>query len=302
MEADVRRSCASGLRRPASRSRPSTRARTTTSTWTGSRGRTAPGRSWPPGASRCPRATRRIPPTPRPSTGSATARTLLLEMIRDHGVEPYEGSVRYVRAARDAGLRRAVVSSSANCRDVLVAAGIDDLFEARIDGIVAEREHLRGKPAPDTFLAGAKALGLAPARGRGVRGRPGRGGGGPGRAASATSWGWTASGRRTALKAPRRRRRRRGSRRAAGPLMIRQSTFRSSRGPCGRQAGPDLLAQTESVFALSNGHIGLARQPGRGGAARPAGDLPQRGLRAAPAALRRGRLRLSRSPGRPSST
>ncbi len=62
-----------------------------------------------------------------------------------------------------AGLRRAVVSSSANCRDVLVAAGIEDLFEARIDGIVAQREHLPGKPAPDTFLAGARALGLAPA-------------------------------------------------------------------------------------------------------------------------------------------
>jgi beta-phosphoglucomutase family hydrolase len=88
---------------------------------------------------------------------------LLLEMIRTQGVEPYEGSVRYVRAVRDAGLRRAVVSSSANARDVLVAAGIDDLFEARIDGIVARREQLRGKPAPDTFLAGAKALGLTPA-------------------------------------------------------------------------------------------------------------------------------------------
>ena len=67
--------------------------------------------------------------------------------IREDGVEAYEGSVRYVRAARDAGLRRAVVSSSANCRDVLIAAGIEDLFEARIDGVVAKREHLRGKPA-----------------------------------------------------------------------------------------------------------------------------------------------------------
>ena len=59
---------------------------------------------------------------------------ILLEMIRTQGVEPYEGSVRYARAAREAGLRRAVVSSSANAHDVLVAAGIDDLFEARIDG------------------------------------------------------------------------------------------------------------------------------------------------------------------------
>jgi beta-phosphoglucomutase family hydrolase len=87
---------------------------------------------------------------------------ILLEMIRTQGVEAYEGSVRYVRAAREAGLRRAVVSSSANCHDVLVAAGIDDLFEARIDGVTARKEHLRGKPAPDTFLAGAKALGLEP--------------------------------------------------------------------------------------------------------------------------------------------
>jgi beta-phosphoglucomutase family hydrolase len=88
----------------------------------------------------------------------------LLQLIRAGGVQAYEGSVRYVRAVRDAGLRRAVVSSSANCRDVLVAAGIEDLLEARIDGGVADREQLRGKPAPDTFLAGARALELAAAQ------------------------------------------------------------------------------------------------------------------------------------------
>ncbi|MDA8320574.1 MAG: beta-phosphoglucomutase family hydrolase [Actinomycetota bacterium] len=82
--------------------------------------------------------------------------------IASGGVQVYDGSVRYVRAVRAAGLRRAVVSSSRNCHDVLVAAGIDDLFEARIDGVVAEREHLRGKPSPDGFLAGARALGLDP--------------------------------------------------------------------------------------------------------------------------------------------
>jgi beta-phosphoglucomutase family hydrolase len=87
---------------------------------------------------------------------------ILLAKIRSDGVEAYDGSVRYVRAARDAGLRRAVVSSSANCRDVLAAAGIEDLFEERIDGLVAERDHLHGKPAPDTFLAGARALGIEP--------------------------------------------------------------------------------------------------------------------------------------------
>jgi beta-phosphoglucomutase family hydrolase len=87
---------------------------------------------------------------------------LVLELIRRQGVEPYEGSVRFAEAARDAGLRRAVVSSSTNCQDVLVAAGIDHLFEAVIDGVVAEREDLAGKPAPDTFLAGARAVGVEP--------------------------------------------------------------------------------------------------------------------------------------------
>jgi beta-phosphoglucomutase family hydrolase len=87
---------------------------------------------------------------------------LVLELIREQGVEPYEGSVRFAEAAREQGLRRAVVSSSTNCKDVLVAAGIDHLFEARIDGVVAEREGLNGKPAPDTFLAGGRALGVEP--------------------------------------------------------------------------------------------------------------------------------------------
>lgn len=80
---------------------------------------------------------------------------LFLELIREHGVQPYEGSVRYLRAALGAGLRCAVVSSSTNARDVLITAGIAELFEVVIDGVLAEREHLAGKPAPDTFLAGA---------------------------------------------------------------------------------------------------------------------------------------------------
>ncbi|HTS98499.1 MAG TPA: beta-phosphoglucomutase family hydrolase [Streptosporangiaceae bacterium] len=87
---------------------------------------------------------------------------ILLRKIRGDGVEAYPGSVAYLRAVKKAGLPRAVVSSSANCRDVLIAAGIEDMFDARIDGVVAEQQHLRGKPAPDTFLAGAKALGLEP--------------------------------------------------------------------------------------------------------------------------------------------
>lgn len=88
---------------------------------------------------------------------------LVLKRIHEDGVEAYEGSVRYVKAVREAGLRRAVVSSSSNAHDVLEAAGIIDLFEVIIDGHVAQREHLAGKPAPDTFLAGARALDVSPA-------------------------------------------------------------------------------------------------------------------------------------------
>jgi beta-phosphoglucomutase family hydrolase len=88
---------------------------------------------------------------------------LVLQLIERQGVAAYDGSVRYVHAVRDAGLRRAVVSSSANCRQVLEAAGIADLFEVRIDGIVVEKHRLRGKPAPDAFLAAARALDVAPA-------------------------------------------------------------------------------------------------------------------------------------------
>jgi HAD superfamily hydrolase (TIGR01509 family) len=89
---------------------------------------------------------------------------LVLELIRRQGVQPYEGSVRFAERARDEGLRRAVVSSSTNCRDVLVAAGIDQLFEEVVDGVVAEREKLAGKPAPDTFLAGARLVETQPDR------------------------------------------------------------------------------------------------------------------------------------------
>jgi beta-phosphoglucomutase family hydrolase len=83
---------------------------------------------------------------------------LVLALIREHGVEAYAGSVRYVQAVRASGLASAVVSSSANAREVLEAAGIAHLFDERLDGIDAERMHLKGKRAADTFLAAARAL------------------------------------------------------------------------------------------------------------------------------------------------
>ncbi|MEO6798069.1 MAG: beta-phosphoglucomutase family hydrolase [Candidatus Dormibacter sp.] len=89
---------------------------------------------------------------------------LVLHLIQEHGVQSYEGSVRYLAAIREAGLRSAVVSSSTNCREVLKAAGMEGLFDKRIDGVVAERDHLKGKPAPDTYLAAARELGLRPSQ------------------------------------------------------------------------------------------------------------------------------------------
>jgi beta-phosphoglucomutase family hydrolase len=88
---------------------------------------------------------------------------LVLELIRTRGVDVYPDSVTYVEAVRSEGIATAVVSASKNCREVLIAAGIEDLFQVRVDGLVAEREGLRGKPAPDMFLAAAKALDVAPA-------------------------------------------------------------------------------------------------------------------------------------------
>jgi beta-phosphoglucomutase family hydrolase len=87
---------------------------------------------------------------------------LFLELLRSRGVDVYANSIRFVRAVRDAGLRRAVVSASKNCREILLAAGIEDLFEARVDGIAAEQAGLLGKPAPDMFLEAARRLGVGP--------------------------------------------------------------------------------------------------------------------------------------------
>jgi HAD superfamily hydrolase (TIGR01509 family) len=89
---------------------------------------------------------------------------LLLERIRTQGVEAYEGTLRYIEAVRAQGLRTAIVSSSANTRDVLRSIHAEDLFEVRIDGVVAAERKLPGKPNPDTFLEAARDLGIEPSR------------------------------------------------------------------------------------------------------------------------------------------
>jgi beta-phosphoglucomutase family hydrolase len=87
---------------------------------------------------------------------------LLLKLLDTEGIEPFPGSVRYLDAVRAAGLITAVVSSSTNCHEVLAAAGLTG-FAAVVDGIVAADQHLHGKPAPDTYLAAVRAVGVLPA-------------------------------------------------------------------------------------------------------------------------------------------
>ncbi|HET9170763.1 MAG TPA: beta-phosphoglucomutase family hydrolase [Actinospica sp.] len=85
-----------------------------------------------------------------------------MSLLEQHGPQVYEGSVRYVKAAREAGLGCAVVTSSTNCADILRAAKIADLFDGTVDGHDVAAQHLHGKPAPDSYLAGAKVLGIDP--------------------------------------------------------------------------------------------------------------------------------------------
>ena len=107
---------------------------------------------------------RGIEATPELVDGIASKKDqLFVDLIHRHGVQTYDGSVRYVRAARASGLKIAVVSSSKHTTEVLRAAALDGDFDVQVDGNVAEQEHLRGKPAPDTYLAAARTLQTLPA-------------------------------------------------------------------------------------------------------------------------------------------
>jgi beta-phosphoglucomutase family hydrolase len=104
-----------------------------------------------------------LPGAPTIAGLSKAKNAIVLRRIRQEGAEPYPGSVRYVRSVRSAGLLTAVVSSSANCAEVLLAAAITDLFDVRVDGVDVQEHHLAGKPAPDTYLAAARLLNVEPA-------------------------------------------------------------------------------------------------------------------------------------------
>jgi beta-phosphoglucomutase family hydrolase len=101
------------------------------------------------------------PPDAETVCGVGNRKNVLVnQALEEGGVVVYQGSVALVRALRDAGVKTAVVSSSANCATVLRAAQIEDLFEVRVDGKVAAERGLPGKPAPDTFLEAARELGV----------------------------------------------------------------------------------------------------------------------------------------------
>jgi beta-phosphoglucomutase-like phosphatase (HAD superfamily) len=84
----------------------------------------------------------------------------VLRRIQTDGVTVFDGSRRYLEAAAEAGLQRIVVSSSANTGEVLKVTGLDRLVEGRVDGLTLKQQHIPGKPAPDSFLAGARLAGV----------------------------------------------------------------------------------------------------------------------------------------------
>jgi beta-phosphoglucomutase family hydrolase len=88
---------------------------------------------------------------------------LFHKTIREDGVKVFDGSRRYLEAVADARLAVAVVSSSANTREVLEATGLDKFVQQRVDGVTMREENIEGKPAPDSFLRAGELLGVEPA-------------------------------------------------------------------------------------------------------------------------------------------
>jgi beta-phosphoglucomutase family hydrolase len=114
---------------------------------------------------RLPDGTPDDPPTAMTVNGLGNRKNVAVQRrIRTEGVHVFEGSRRYLQAAVQAGLRRAVVSSSANTHEVLDVTGLAQYIEQVVDGVTIRTEGLRGKPAPDTFLAAAKGFGIDPSQ------------------------------------------------------------------------------------------------------------------------------------------
>lgn len=87
---------------------------------------------------------------------------IYLKLIAEEGVEVYKENVEQIRSWKNNGIKTAVISSSKNCKNILETAGLEDLFEIRVDGIISEERNIPGKPEPDIFLEAAKELGVKP--------------------------------------------------------------------------------------------------------------------------------------------
>ena len=90
--------------------------------------------------------------------------SLFLREVEEHGVQPYETTVALIRRLKEAGIATAIISASENTTQVLEAAGVRDLFEAQVDGLVARELGLPGKPDPAVFIEAARRIGVAPAQ------------------------------------------------------------------------------------------------------------------------------------------
>ena len=219
------------------------------------------------------------PPEEESVWGLGNRKQLLVEDEMERaGVEVFPGSVAWVRELREAGLKTAVVSSSRNCAAVLAYAGITDLFDTRVDGDTALELGLAGKPSPDTFLEAARRLGVTPDRAVVVEDalagvEAGRAGG------FGLVVGVDRDGQRGRARRPRRRARRHRPRRAArraqrgavaaGPrthrLLAAARRIIAATGDypsdpwrmVERAYNPEFIEQTETLFALSNGFLGI---------------------------------------------
>ncbi len=223
--------------------------------------------------------------------------SMVLDEIDRHGVETFPDGVRLLQAAHAAGLGCAVVSASANTQRVLETTGLAPYVDARIDGVVAERRHLARQARTRHVPRRCSRAGHRSAALRCVRRRR--------RRCRCRTCGRVRSGgrhrscrRRTRRRSPSCRRRRGGDRSRTAPGRDRvtaEPAFAVDPWTV-TETALDLehLARTESVFALSNGHVGLRGNLEEGEALRHPRHLPELGVRAPSAAARRDRLRLPR--------
>lgn len=219
------------------------------------------------------------PPDEQSEWGLGNRKQLLVEdEIARNGVEAFPGSVAWVRELREAGLSTAVVSSSRNCAAVLEAAGIANLFDARVDGETVLELGLPGKPAPDGFLEGARRVGATPRRAvvveDAVAGVAAGRAGGFGLVIGVNRDDHTAELRANGadmvvddlgelLAAPDDAVHRSGPRRHHLMAAARRIVAASSDYPTDpwqlveRRYNPEYVEQTETVFALANGYLGI---------------------------------------------